>query len=195
MQQNQDKQNKTKHGVGQEACTNPEVSLQVTDSVDGGFGMNTSRRFSPRISFRSMQACYNLFSLAGCYPAAHSGRHSASFNFKYRNLILAATVRTEQIFDCLHNAVLQYYFTVTFNHDNQKALELRTEDVKDCDEWVAAITQARYALMHDILPAYVAGAEKLNVSRTCLCVSLVSCDLYRIHAHRLLGSRDGVIEI
>ena len=39
--------------------------------------------------------------------------------------------------------VLQYYFTVTFNHDNQKALELRTEDVKDCDEWVAAITQAR----------------------------------------------------
>ena len=40
--------------------------------------------------------------------------------------------------------VFQYYFTVTFNHDNQKALELRTEDVKDCDEWVAAITQARY---------------------------------------------------
>lgn len=40
--------------------------------------------------------------------------------------------------------VLQYYFTVTFSHDNQKALELRTEDVKDCDEWVAAITQARY---------------------------------------------------
>uniref|UniRef100_A0A4W6FPR0 Ras protein specific guanine nucleotide releasing factor 1 n=1 Tax=Lates calcarifer TaxID=8187 RepID=A0A4W6FPR0_LATCA len=37
-----------------------------------------------------------------------------------------------------------YYFTVTFNHDNQKALELRTEDVKDCDEWVAAITQASY---------------------------------------------------
>uniref|UniRef100_A0A8D3EEA1 Ras-specific guanine nucleotide-releasing factor 1 n=1 Tax=Scophthalmus maximus TaxID=52904 RepID=A0A8D3EEA1_SCOMX len=37
-----------------------------------------------------------------------------------------------------------YYFTVTFNHDNQKALELRSEDVKDCDEWVAAITQASY---------------------------------------------------
>uniref|UniRef100_A0A8C7Z2I5 Ras protein specific guanine nucleotide releasing factor 1 n=1 Tax=Oryzias sinensis TaxID=183150 RepID=A0A8C7Z2I5_9TELE len=40
--------------------------------------------------------------------------------------------------------VRRYYFTVTFNHDNQKALELRTEDVKDCDEWVAAITQASY---------------------------------------------------
>lgn len=45
---------------------------------------------------------------------------------------------------------LQYYFTVTFNHDNQKALELRTEDVKDCDEWVAAITQARYTLTRNL---------------------------------------------
>ncbi|KAI1889429.1 hypothetical protein AGOR_G00162780 [Albula goreensis] len=43
--------------------------------------------------------------------------------------------------ECLEK---QYYFTVNFNHDNQKALELRTEDVKDCDEWVAAITQASY---------------------------------------------------
>uniref|UniRef100_A0A8D0D323 Ras protein specific guanine nucleotide releasing factor 1 n=1 Tax=Sander lucioperca TaxID=283035 RepID=A0A8D0D323_SANLU len=43
--------------------------------------------------------------------------------------------------ECLEK---QYYFTVTFNHDNQKALELRTEDVKDCDEWVAAIIQASY---------------------------------------------------
>ncbi|MGH0153957.1 UNVERIFIED_CONTAM: hypothetical protein FKN15_055780, partial [Acipenser sinensis] len=38
----------------------------------------------------------------------------------------------------------QYYFTVNFNQDNQKALELKTEDVKDCDEWVAAITHASY---------------------------------------------------
>uniref|UniRef100_H3A1F4 Ras protein specific guanine nucleotide releasing factor 1 n=1 Tax=Latimeria chalumnae TaxID=7897 RepID=H3A1F4_LATCH len=38
----------------------------------------------------------------------------------------------------------QYYFTVNFNHDHQKPLELRTEDVKDCDEWVAAITHASY---------------------------------------------------
>ncbi|XP_067411533.1 ras-specific guanine nucleotide-releasing factor 1 isoform X2 [Emydura macquarii macquarii] len=38
----------------------------------------------------------------------------------------------------------QHYFTVTFNHDNQKTLELRTEDAKDCDEWVAAITHASY---------------------------------------------------
>ncbi|KAJ8417517.1 hypothetical protein AAFF_G00223600 [Aldrovandia affinis] len=38
----------------------------------------------------------------------------------------------------------QYYFTVNFNQDNHKALELRTEDMNDCDEWVAAITQASY---------------------------------------------------
>ncbi|KAH1184085.1 ras-specific guanine nucleotide-releasing factor 1 isoform X1 [Mauremys mutica] len=38
----------------------------------------------------------------------------------------------------------QHYFTVSFNHDNQKTLELRTEDAKDCDEWVAAITHASY---------------------------------------------------
>lgn len=37
----------------------------------------------------------------------------------------------------------QYYFTISFTHENQKALELRTEDVKDCDEWVAAISHAR----------------------------------------------------
>ena len=39
----------------------------------------------------------------------------------------------------------QHYFTVNFSHENQKALELRTEDAKDCDEWVAAIAHARYA--------------------------------------------------
>ncbi|NXL62863.1 RGRF1 factor, partial [Chordeiles acutipennis] len=38
----------------------------------------------------------------------------------------------------------QHYFTVNFNHENQKTLELRTEDAKDCDEWVAAIAHARY---------------------------------------------------
>ncbi|XP_024417553.2 ras-specific guanine nucleotide-releasing factor 1 isoform X2 [Desmodus rotundus] len=38
----------------------------------------------------------------------------------------------------------QHYFTVNFSHENQKALELRTEDAKDCDEWVAAITHASY---------------------------------------------------
>ncbi|XP_016369906.1 ras-specific guanine nucleotide-releasing factor 1-like [Sinocyclocheilus rhinocerous] len=43
--------------------------------------------------------------------------------------------------ECLEK---QYYFTVIFNHENQKALELRTEDVKDCDEWVAAISHASY---------------------------------------------------
>lgn len=48
------------------------------------------------------------------------------------------------MFDTFDHVYSQYYFTVTFNHDNQKALELRTEDVKDSDEWVAAITQARY---------------------------------------------------
>uniref|UniRef100_K7FXN2 Ras protein specific guanine nucleotide releasing factor 1 n=1 Tax=Pelodiscus sinensis TaxID=13735 RepID=K7FXN2_PELSI len=39
---------------------------------------------------------------------------------------------------------LQHYFTVSFSHDSQKTLELRTEDAKDCDEWVAAITHASY---------------------------------------------------
>ncbi|NXD16903.1 RGRF1 factor, partial [Nothocercus nigrocapillus] len=38
----------------------------------------------------------------------------------------------------------QHYFTVNFNHENQKTLELRTEDAKDCDEWVAAIARASY---------------------------------------------------
>ncbi|XP_053128370.1 ras-specific guanine nucleotide-releasing factor 1 isoform X1 [Hemicordylus capensis] len=38
----------------------------------------------------------------------------------------------------------QHYFTVNFNHENQKTLELRTEDAKDCDEWVAAISHASY---------------------------------------------------
>ncbi|XP_009080851.1 PREDICTED: ras-specific guanine nucleotide-releasing factor 1, partial [Acanthisitta chloris] len=37
-----------------------------------------------------------------------------------------------------------HYFTVNFNHENQKTLELRTEDAKDCDEWVAAIAHASY---------------------------------------------------
>lgn len=41
--------------------------------------------------------------------------------------------------------LFQYYFTISFTHENQKALELRTEDVKDCDEWVAAISHARWA--------------------------------------------------
>ncbi|EQB78838.1 hypothetical protein CB1_001254026 [Camelus ferus] len=39
---------------------------------------------------------------------------------------------------------LKHYFTVNFSHENQKALELRTEDAKDCDEWVAAIAHASY---------------------------------------------------
>ncbi|NWR80218.1 RGRF1 factor, partial [Centropus unirufus] len=38
----------------------------------------------------------------------------------------------------------QHYFTINFNHENQKTLELRTEDAKDCDEWVAAIAHASY---------------------------------------------------
>uniref|UniRef100_UPI00398E8F76 ras-specific guanine nucleotide-releasing factor 1 n=1 Tax=Pristiophorus japonicus TaxID=55135 RepID=UPI00398E8F76 len=38
----------------------------------------------------------------------------------------------------------QYYFTINFGHDAQKAVELRTEDVKDCDDWVAAIGHASY---------------------------------------------------
>uniref|UniRef100_A0A3Q3FX59 Ras protein specific guanine nucleotide releasing factor 1 n=1 Tax=Labrus bergylta TaxID=56723 RepID=A0A3Q3FX59_9LABR len=43
--------------------------------------------------------------------------------------------------ECLEK---QYYFTVSFTQENQKALELRTEDVKECDEWVAAISHASF---------------------------------------------------
>lgn len=32
-----------------------------------------------------------------------------------------------------------------FGHDGQKPLELRTEEENECDEWVEAIQQARYA--------------------------------------------------
>lgn len=66
------------------------------------------------------------------------------FHFNTLLYALIFTTCAEQIFDSFCDVISQYYFTVTFNHDNQKALELRTEDVKDCDEWVAAITQARY---------------------------------------------------
>ncbi|XP_078305225.1 ras-specific guanine nucleotide-releasing factor 1 isoform X2 [Panthera onca] len=41
-------------------------------------------------------------------------------------------------------SIIKHYFTVNFSHENQKALELRTEDAKDCDEWVAAIAHASY---------------------------------------------------
>ncbi|XP_052045253.1 ras-specific guanine nucleotide-releasing factor 1 isoform X1 [Apodemus sylvaticus] len=39
-----------------------------------------------------------------------------------------------------------YYFTVSFSND-QKALELRTDDPKDCDEWVDAIAHASYKIL------------------------------------------------
>ncbi|XP_072258618.1 ras-specific guanine nucleotide-releasing factor 1 isoform X4 [Pyxicephalus adspersus] len=38
----------------------------------------------------------------------------------------------------------QHCFIINFNHENQKPLELRTEDSKDCDEWVTAISRASY---------------------------------------------------
>ncbi|XP_072004890.1 ras-specific guanine nucleotide-releasing factor 1 isoform X2 [Engystomops pustulosus] len=38
----------------------------------------------------------------------------------------------------------QYCFIINFNHENQKPLELRTEDSTDCDEWVNAISRASY---------------------------------------------------
>ncbi|XP_015219173.1 ras-specific guanine nucleotide-releasing factor 2 isoform X3 [Lepisosteus oculatus] len=39
----------------------------------------------------------------------------------------------------------QHYFTITFGHDGQKPLELRTEEETDCEEWVEAIQQASYS--------------------------------------------------
>ncbi|XP_075714550.1 ras-specific guanine nucleotide-releasing factor 1 isoform X2 [Rhinoderma darwinii] len=38
----------------------------------------------------------------------------------------------------------QSCFIINFNHENQKPLELRTEDSSDCDEWVNAISRASY---------------------------------------------------
>ncbi|KAG9488953.1 hypothetical protein GDO78_005131 [Eleutherodactylus coqui] len=38
----------------------------------------------------------------------------------------------------------QYCFIINFNHENQKPLELRTEDSNDCEEWVSAISRASY---------------------------------------------------
>jgi len=45
---------------------------------------------------------------------------------------------------CVFFSVQHHYFTVNFSNDSQKSLELRTDDSKDCDEWVAAIARARY---------------------------------------------------
>lgn len=42
----------------------------------------------------------------------------------------------------------QHYFLIVFGHDGQKPLELRTEEESECDEWVEAIQQARYAPPH-----------------------------------------------
>jgi hypothetical protein len=57
--------------------------------------------------------------------------------------------------------LVQHYFTVNFTHENQKALELRTEDAKDCDEWVAAIAHARYVSPHPTVQAR--GQTKFSV--------------------------------
>uniref|UniRef100_A0A8B9Y9N6 Ras protein specific guanine nucleotide releasing factor 1 n=1 Tax=Bos mutus grunniens TaxID=30521 RepID=A0A8B9Y9N6_BOSMU len=59
----------------------------------------------------------------------------------------------------------QHYFTVNFSHENQKALELRTEDAKDCDEWVAAIAHASYrtlATEHEIVETEKTVAKQLR---------------------------------
>lgn len=82
-----------------------------------------------------------------------SGDHSVTLNLVFCLVhfsLLKTLTYSHSLIICFTNVwhfffvvMFQYYFTVTFNHDNQKALELRTEDIKDCDEWVAAITQAR----------------------------------------------------
>lgn len=44
-----------------------------------------------------------------------------------------------------YSIYFQHYFLIVFGHDGQKPLELRTEEESECDEWVEAIQQARYA--------------------------------------------------
>uniref|UniRef100_A0AAY4EBS4 Ras protein-specific guanine nucleotide-releasing factor 2a n=1 Tax=Denticeps clupeoides TaxID=299321 RepID=A0AAY4EBS4_9TELE len=39
----------------------------------------------------------------------------------------------------------QHYFLISFGHEGQKPLELRTEEDSNCDEWVEAIQQASYS--------------------------------------------------
>ncbi|XP_028614784.1 ras-specific guanine nucleotide-releasing factor 1 isoform X3 [Grammomys surdaster] len=41
----------------------------------------------------------------------------------------------------------QYYFTVIFSSENQKPLELRTDDLDDCDQWVMAISSVSYKIL------------------------------------------------
>lgn len=61
----------------------------------------------------------------------------------YLQLKIKGFYQRDEMLKVAFFCTFQYYFTISFNHENQKALELRTEDVKDCDEWVAAITHAR----------------------------------------------------
>lgn len=106
-----------------------EASCRVTDSQHGASPMKSLKKFCARTRTRKVCPVSPLVAIG---PAVTPRLH--------------LSILGTPSFDSASCVPLQYYFTVTFNHDNQKALELRTEDVKDCDEWVAAITQARYAL-------------------------------------------------
>ena len=44
-----------------------------------------------------------------------------------------------------HNSSLQVYFTVNFDSDGQKVLEFQAENEADCEAWVSAISQCRWA--------------------------------------------------
>ncbi|KAM9312674.1 LOW QUALITY PROTEIN: ras-specific guanine nucleotide-releasing factor 1 [Gastrophryne carolinensis] len=75
-----------------------------------------------------------LHNLLFCFESESSGRPSALYLLEGCSCERGAKGGPDR----------QYCFIINFNHENQKPLELRTEDSKDCDEWVTAISRASY---------------------------------------------------
>lgn len=149
------------------------MSCRVTGSARGAFPMKRLKKFCARTRTRKVRVVSPIPQLVQ-RDAPHISISDTLTRF------LPRLHAPQRIFDCLRNVVSQYYFTVTFNHDNQKALELRTEDVKDCDEWVAAITQARYTLTRNLSP-YRRALEEILTCQMCQEYACVSSQNYRTH--------------
>ncbi|XP_077119301.1 ras-specific guanine nucleotide-releasing factor 1 isoform X2 [Ranitomeya variabilis] len=75
-----------------------------------------------------------LHNLLFCFESESSGRPCALYLLEGCSCERGAKGGPER----------QYCFIINFNHENQKPLELRTEDSSDCDEWVNAISRASY---------------------------------------------------
>ncbi|KAM4036796.1 ras-specific guanine nucleotide-releasing factor 1 isoform 2-T2 [Anomaloglossus baeobatrachus] len=75
-----------------------------------------------------------LHNLLFCFESESSGRPCALYLLEGCSCERGAKGGPER----------QYCFIINFNHENQKPLELRTEDCNDCDEWINAISRASY---------------------------------------------------